>query len=192
VVTRDRFPPPFPPADLRVVPFGVGVLAVDPLVRRLDRRVSGHGQRHGHHGLGSGPRPSTTDRPSGSLGGGSEGGWRIGPGKRWGVVESGRLEVAMAAYLLGYFLLDTVGIPVGHSPDGPGWSRVRRLATVAEAQALIVHGPVDRAVSELLAAELRMVVHVARDVVQQPGSGSSRVRVGAWGAAPHPHAPPTA
>jgi hypothetical protein len=94
------------------------------------------------------------------------------------------LEVAMAAYLWGYFLLDTVEIPVGHSPDGPGWSRVRRLATVAEAEALVVHGPVDRAVSDLLAAELRMVVRVARDVVGPPLSGP--VRVGAWGAAPHP------
>ncbi|HEY6795141.1 MAG TPA: hypothetical protein VI248_10715 [Kineosporiaceae bacterium] len=164
--------------ETRMVSFGVGVLAVDELVRSLDRRISDQSTDHGT-GRGASPaRRKTVDKPPD--------GWSGRPGKRWGVVESGRLEVAMAAYVWGYFLLDTIEVGAEEGPTGPGWSRVGRLASVAEAEALVVHGPVNPDVCDLLAAQLRLVVRVVRDVIDRPVVSESPGRVGAWGAAPQP------
>jgi hypothetical protein len=161
-----------PGAGERLVRFGIGVLAVEPIVDRLDRRI---------------PRRSVKDSS---------------PAQGWGVIETGRLEVAMAAYVLGYFLVDTVQVSDGRDLTGPGWARVRRLAVATEADALLLHGPVDPAAVEPFAAELRLVARVVRDVIAHPSFGPSQNSLpgssswpgwsawwgwlGAWGAAPQP------
>jgi hypothetical protein len=119
------------------------------------------------------------------------------------VVEAGRLEVAIAACVLGYALLDTVEVADGEDLTGPGWARVHRLAVAVETDALLVHGPVNPAVAEPFAAKFRLVVRAVRDVLPSPpfhpsagpspglpGTSSDSPGpsgwLGAWGAAPQP------
>jgi hypothetical protein len=176
-----------PGAGERFVRFGIGVLAVEPIVERLDRRV---GRRSPHR-----PQPDGSDHAPDPRDVG-DGAGRSGPDARWGVVEVGRLEVTMAAFVFGYFLLDTIELPDGQGPAGAGWSRVRRLAVATEADALLVHGPVDPQVVEPFAAELRLMVRAVRDVIPPPLIGPSPADsspagswsgwLGAWGAAPAP------
>jgi hypothetical protein len=168
----------------RAMRFAIGILAVEPIAERLDLRMN-------HHS----PAAPAGDHQNSRSGHGAG----VGEEVRWGMVEAGRLEVTIAAYLLGYFLLDTVEVADGEDAIGPGWARVRRLAMAIEADALLIHGPVKLAVVEPFAAQFRLVVRTVRDVLPSPPfhpppgpppstsepSGSSS-GLGAWGAAPQP------
>ncbi|MBI3686205.1 MAG: hypothetical protein HY241_02490 [Actinobacteria bacterium] len=90
-----------------------------------------------------------------------------------------RVAVAVAAARIGYFLLDTVEVDVngadGGPPVGAVVARLRALAVRTQAEAFFVRGPLDWALLEPMADELRIVIHDAGGpltaLVQTPGWG---------------------
>jgi len=69
--------------------------------------------------------------------------------------RSDRFNVALDAYKLGYFLLDTIEV----GPDGAGYDELERFAVRTGAEAFVVRGPVERARLDELAGRLDMPVH---------------------------------
>lgn len=67
-----------------------------------------------------------------------------------------RLVVALAAYELGYFLLDVIEVPAGIG--GPGYDWIESLASRTDADALLVSGPVDHGLLGGIARRIRMVI----------------------------------
>jgi hypothetical protein len=66
-----------------------------------------------------------------------------------------RFNLALDAYKLGYFLVDTIEV----GPDGAGYDELERFAVRTGAEAFVVRGPVDRARVDELAGQLGVLVH---------------------------------
>jgi hypothetical protein len=69
--------------------------------------------------------------------------------------SQGRLDVALDAYKLGYFLLDTIET----GPDGVGYLTAELLAARTGADAVVARGPVDGDRLSGMADRHRLVVH---------------------------------
>ncbi|HEY6795886.1 MAG TPA: hypothetical protein VI248_14495 [Kineosporiaceae bacterium] len=70
-----------------------------------------------------------------------------------------RLDAALLAYKLGYFLVDIVEVATGDDPSSYAW--LEALAQQTEADAFICLGDVDPSRVGKLAAQLRAVVRTA-------------------------------
>lgn len=76
------------------------------------------------------------------------------PGEAWEVRRTEeRLQVALTAHALGYFLLDVFEIRPG---DAAGYERIEELAVRADADAFVVRGLVDEDVLKPMADRIRM------------------------------------
>lgn len=67
-----------------------------------------------------------------------------------------RVDLALIAYGMGYFLLDIVEVTAGEGPAGYAW--IETLAQRTDAEALVISGMVDRALLETIADDNRMAV----------------------------------
>jgi len=80
-----------------------------------------------------------------------------------------RLAVTMAAYRAGYHIVDLFEIDLS---DGGGtdeaFTRIAVLARRTDAEAFFVRGPVDRALLEPIAAEVRMVIRDTEGAAETP------------------------
>jgi hypothetical protein len=90
-----------------------------------------------------------------------------------------RLAVAMTAYDLGHFLLDTIEIPPDLEGADEAYASVWELVDRAAAQALFVRGPIDRTVLDPMAMHLRLIVREAdgplvEALTSDPSEGGNR------------------
>jgi hypothetical protein len=71
-----------------------------------------------------------------------------------------RVDLALAAQAMGYFVLDIIEVVPGEGLSGYAW--VETLARRTDAEALIISGPVDLRALETIADENRMVLRPER------------------------------
>ena len=83
---------------------------------------------------------------------------RVEPGTGDDARRDARLQVAMRAYELEYFLIDVVEVAGGRAD--PGYDVVERLAARTAAEAFVVGGDVDLDRLQPVADQLRMIVRL--------------------------------
>lgn len=71
-------------------------------------------------------------------------------------LREARLDLALLAHELGYFLLDIVDVTAG--PGDEAYEQVVWLAERTDAEAFVIHGEIDRARVEAVAERRRMVI----------------------------------
>ena len=75
------------------------------------------------------------------------------------VRRSARLDLALHAYKLGYFVVDVLEVRSDADADAYGW--VEELAEQTDADALVCSGPLDRGRLEAVADRSHMTIRVA-------------------------------
>ena len=75
------------------------------------------------------------------------------------VRRSARLDLALHAYKLGYFVVDVLEVTSDTDAGGYGW--VEALAEQTDADALVCSGPLDRGRLEAVADRSHMTIRVA-------------------------------
>lgn len=90
---------------------------------------------------------------------------------RSGSMAAVRLEIALAAWSAGYFLLDTIEVGAGEPITSPGWAQVWELAAATEPDQLFAYGA-DVNELEPMAEQLRLLVRqVDADSPERAGVG---------------------